>query len=85
VASKRLSADSGCKLITVRLPISRRKPISIWQFRSSSRATILIASIESDLNDKDLAKLHGKVTEAVGRLKSLGVFIDAATFYVLDS
>jgi len=46
---------------------------------------VLIASIQSDLNDHDLVQLRDDVAEKVGRFKSLGVVIDVSMLDVMDS
>jgi rsbT antagonist protein RsbS len=46
---------------------------------------VLIASIQSDLTDRDLVQLRDDVAEKVGRFKSLGVIIDVSVLDVMDS
>lgn len=46
---------------------------------------VLIASIQSDLSDRDLVQLRDDVAEKVGRFKSLGVIIDVSVLDVMDS
>jgi rsbT antagonist protein RsbS len=46
---------------------------------------VLIASIQSDLSDRDLVQLRDDLAEKVGRFKSLGVIIDVSVLDVMDS
>jgi rsbT antagonist protein RsbS len=46
---------------------------------------VLIASIQSGLNDHNLVQLRDNVAEKVGRFKSLGVIIDVSMLDVMDS
>jgi rsbT antagonist protein RsbS len=46
---------------------------------------VLIASVQSDLSDRDLVQLRDDVAEKVGRFKSLGVIIDVSILDVMDS
>jgi rsbT antagonist protein RsbS len=46
---------------------------------------VLIASIQSDLSDRDLLQLRDDVAEKVGRFKSRGVIIDVSILDVMDS
>jgi rsbT antagonist protein RsbS len=45
----------------------------------------LIASLQSDLDDKDLMQLKDEIAEKVGRFKSRGVILDVSILDVLDS
>jgi rsbT antagonist protein RsbS len=46
---------------------------------------MLIASMQSDLDDKDLMQLKDEIAEKVGRFKSRGVILDVSILDVLDS
>src|SRR3981081_1890945 len=46
---------------------------------------VLIASIQSDLSDRDLVQLRDAVAEKVGRFKSRSVIIDVSVLDVMDS
>lgn len=46
---------------------------------------MLIASIQSNLNDQDLMQLKDEIAEKVGRFKSRGVVLDVSILDVLDS
>jgi rsbT antagonist protein RsbS len=46
---------------------------------------MLIASIQSNLNDQDLMQLRDEIAEKVGRFKSRGVVLDVSVLDVLDS
>ena len=46
---------------------------------------ILIASIQSELSDKDLLKLGDEIADKVGRFRSRGVVVDVSALDVLDS
>ena len=46
---------------------------------------VLIASIQSDLSDRDLVQLRDDVAEKVGRFKSRSVIIDVSVLDVMDS
>jgi len=46
---------------------------------------MLIASIQSNLNDHDLMQLKDEIAEKVGRFKSRGVVLDVSILDVLDS
>jgi rsbT antagonist protein RsbS len=45
----------------------------------------LIASINSDLSDKEILALRDELSERVGRLRSRGLVIDVAALDVIDS
>jgi len=45
----------------------------------------LIAAILSDLTDKEVLELRGKLTELVGRYRSRGLVIDVSALDVIDS
>jgi rsbT antagonist protein RsbS len=45
----------------------------------------LIASMQSDLDDRDLMQLRDEIAEKVGRFKSRGVVLDVSILDVLDS
>ena|ERR1700726_2835898 len=45
----------------------------------------LIASMQSDLDDRDLMQLRDEIAEKVGRFKSRGVILDVSILDVLDS
>jgi rsbT antagonist protein RsbS len=46
---------------------------------------MLIASMQSNLNDQDLMQLRDEIAEKVGRFKSRGVVLDVSILDVLDS
>jgi rsbT antagonist protein RsbS len=46
---------------------------------------VLIASIQSDLNDHDLVQLRDDIAEKVGHFKSRGVVIDVSVLDIMDS
>lgn len=46
---------------------------------------VLIASIQSNLNDHDLMQLRDDIAEKVGRFKSRGVVLDVSVLDVMDS
>ena len=46
---------------------------------------MLIASMQSNLNDHDLMQLRDEIAEQVGRFKSRGVVLDVSVLDVLDS
>ena len=46
---------------------------------------MLIATIQADLSDRDLAELQDELAQRVGRLRSRGVVIDVTALDVLDS
>jgi rsbT antagonist protein RsbS len=46
---------------------------------------LLIASIQSELNDHDLMQLRDEIAEKVGRFKSRGVVLDVSVLDVMDS
>src|ERR1700730_4914875 len=46
---------------------------------------MLIASIQSNLNDQDLMQLRDEIAEKAGRFKSRGVVLDVSVLAVLDS
>jgi len=46
---------------------------------------MLIASMQSDLDDRDLMQLRDEIAEKVGRFKSRGVILDVSILDVLDS
>jgi rsbT antagonist protein RsbS len=46
---------------------------------------MLIASIQSELNDHDLMQLRDEIAEKVGRFKSRGVVLDVSVLDVMDS
>lgn len=46
---------------------------------------VLIASIQADLSDRDLAELQDDLAQRVGRLRARGVVIDVTALDVLDS
>ena len=46
---------------------------------------VLIASIQSDLDDHDLKQLRDDIAEKVGRFKSRGVLLDVSVLDVMDS
>lgn len=46
---------------------------------------MLIASVQSDLDDRDLMQLKDEIAEKVGRFKSRGVILDVSILDVLDS
>jgi rsbT antagonist protein RsbS len=46
---------------------------------------VLIASVQSDLDDRDLLQLRDEIAEKVGRFKSRGVILDVSILDVLDS
>jgi len=46
---------------------------------------VLIATIQADLSDRDLAELQDQLAQRVGRLRSRGVVIDVTALDVLDS
>jgi rsbT antagonist protein RsbS len=46
---------------------------------------MLIASIQSELNDHDLMQLRDEIAEKVGRFKSRGVVLDVSVVDVMDS
>jgi len=46
---------------------------------------MLIASIQSNLNDADLMQLRDDIAEKVGRFKSRGVVLDVSVLDVMDS
>ena len=46
---------------------------------------MLIATIQADLSDRDLAELQDQLAQRVGRLRSRGVVIDVTSLDVLDS
>ncbi len=45
---------------------------------------MLIASMQSDLDDRDLMQLRDEIAEKVGRFKSRGVILDVSILDVLD-
>ena len=45
----------------------------------------LIASMQSDLDDRDLMQLRDEIAEKAGRFKSRGVVLDVSILDVLDS
>jgi rsbT antagonist protein RsbS len=45
----------------------------------------LIASIQSDLSDREVLELRHEVAELVGRYRSRGIVIDVAALDVIDS
>lgn len=45
----------------------------------------LIASIQSDLSDREVVELRRKLAELVGRHRSSGIVIDVAALDVIDS
>jgi rsbT antagonist protein RsbS len=45
----------------------------------------LIASIQSDLSDREVVELRNEVAELVGRYRSRGIVIDVAALDVIDS
>ena len=45
----------------------------------------LIATIQADLSDRDLAELQDELAQRVGRLRSRGVVLDVTALDVLDS
>jgi rsbT antagonist protein RsbS len=45
----------------------------------------LIASIQSDLTDREVTQLRHELTELVGRHRSRGIVIDVAALDVIDS
>jgi rsbT antagonist protein RsbS len=46
---------------------------------------MLIASMQSNLEDRDLMQLRDEIAEKVGRFKSRGVILDVSILDVLDS
>src|SRR5436309_3447881 len=46
---------------------------------------VLIASIQSNLDDQDLMQLRDDIAEKVGRFKSHGVVLDESVLAVMDS
>jgi rsbT antagonist protein RsbS len=46
---------------------------------------VLIASIQADLSDRDLAELQDELAQRVGRQRANGVVIDVTALDVLDS
>jgi rsbT antagonist protein RsbS len=46
---------------------------------------LLIASIQSELNDHDLKQLKDEIVAKVGRFKSRGVVLDVSVLDVMDS
>jgi rsbT antagonist protein RsbS len=46
---------------------------------------MLIASMQSNLNDQDLMQLKDEIAGKIGRLKSRGVVLDVSILDVLDS
>ena len=46
---------------------------------------ILIASMQSNLNDQDLMQLKDEIAAKIGRFKSRGVVLDVSILDVLDS
>jgi rsbT antagonist protein RsbS len=46
---------------------------------------MLIASMQSNLNDHDLMQLKDEIAEKIGRFKSRGVVLDVSIVDVLDS
>jgi len=46
---------------------------------------MLIASMQSNLDDQDLMQLRDEIAEKVGRFKSRGVVLDVSILDVLDS
>jgi len=46
---------------------------------------MLIASMQSNLNDHDLMQLRDEIAEKVGRFKSRGVVLDVSIVDVMDS
>jgi rsbT antagonist protein RsbS len=46
---------------------------------------VLIASIQADLSDRDLAELQDELAQRVGRHRARGVVIDVTALDVLDS
>jgi rsbT antagonist protein RsbS len=49
------------------------------------QGNILIASIQSELSDKDLLALGDEIAAKVGRFRSHGVVVDVSALDVLDS
>ena len=49
------------------------------------QGSILIASIQAALSDKDLIQLRDELAQRVGRERALGVVIDVTALDVLDS
>jgi rsbT antagonist protein RsbS len=49
------------------------------------QGAVLIASIQSNLDDHDLMQLRDDIAEKVGRLKSRGVVLDVSVLDVMDS
>ena len=47
--------------------------------------SVLIASIQADLSDRDLAELQDELAQRVGRQRAQGVIIDVTALDVLDS
>jgi rsbT antagonist protein RsbS len=46
---------------------------------------MLIASVQSNLNDRDLMRLKDEIADKVGRFKSRGVILDVSVLDVMDS
>jgi rsbT antagonist protein RsbS len=46
---------------------------------------VLIASIQSELSDRDLVTLSDEIADKVGRFRSRGVVVDVGALDVLDS
>jgi rsbT antagonist protein RsbS len=46
---------------------------------------MLIASMQSNLDDRDLMQLRDEIAEKIGRFKSRGVILDVSILDVLDS
>src|SRR4051794_1359461 len=87
-ASKRRSA---CWVTKSSTPTAvRRRPIapdpgSIMPVPILKHGEMLIASMQSNLDDQDLMQLKDEIAEKVGRFKSRGVVLDVSILDVLDS
>jgi rsbT antagonist protein RsbS len=46
---------------------------------------MLIASIQSNLNDRDLMQLRDEIADKIGRFQSRGVVLDVSVLDVMDS
>jgi rsbT antagonist protein RsbS len=46
---------------------------------------MLIASIQSNLNDRDLMQLRDEIADKIGRFRSRGVVLDVSVLDVMDS
>jgi rsbT antagonist protein RsbS len=63
----------------------RERPVHPMAVPILKQGDILIATIQEELSDKDLARLQDDLAERIGKLRTRGVVIDVTALDVVDS